>query len=325
MANTPPKSLRKAVTVKIELSVADAIRQYCDVWLRISNRSRKTVTGYKTDLMQLLHHLPRGIYLKTFTRDHIESWLVLLLQNEYQPSSIRRKIASTRSFFSYWVKRGILKQSPLNGLTIRLGETRHLTRVICSDDLFTLLEHFDGACNSHTAMTIAGALARRDRAMVWILGATGMRVGELTGLSCQDILDNGQVLRILGKGRRERLALLTSDVDQICLDEYLHYRPVIEPQTDRLFLNARGHPITTEGVRRIIREGCAHSGIHTRVTPHMLRHTAATRLLEQGVDLRIVQVFLGHASIRSTERYTHVSTQHLRAVLKQHHPLRAAA
>ena len=152
-----------------------------------------------------------------------------------------------------------------------------------------------------------------------------MRVGELVSITFGQLsLAEGEI-RLLGKGNKERLAFLVDEQDQSQMAEYIALRIGMQVPHDYVFVNQRGKALTTEGVRRLIKTLAVDCGIHRRITPHMFRHTAATRFLENGADLRVVQVFLGHASIRSTERYTHVSGSHLRAVLGRCHPLRRKA
>lgn len=172
---------------------------------------------------------------------------------------------------------------------------------------------------------MAETLAKRDYAIIRVLSATGIRVAELCELSVVDYLETESALRVFGKGSRERLAMLTMEEDRECLIDYLAERYRLEPKSDHLFLNGRGTALSTEGVRGVLRKAAAAADLPCHVTPHMLRHTAATCLLEHGADLRVVQTYLGHASVRSTERYTHVSNAHLRNVLERCHPLRNAA
>jgi site-specific recombinase XerD len=160
--------------------------------------------------------------------------------------------------------------------------------------------------------------------VVRTLLATGLRVAELCSLAVEDLQDDWS-FSVLGKSRTERVAVLAHLKYAECLGGYLAAWDALRPSGSSLFLNAHGGPLTTEGISRIIRQLAERAGISRRITPQMLRHTAATRLLEHGADLRVVQSYLGHSSIRSTERYTHVSMAHYRAVLERCHPLRSAA
>ncbi len=318
------QTMEAQVHMHEQISVAQATQQFCGQWLRLNDRSEKTIRGYSTDLRQLVETTSEGLLLTDLSRKHVEHWILGLRDAGYAAASIRRKLASLRALIRYCVDRALLTTSPLNGLTLRLSYTQRLVRTLSDDDLFALVDYPQRDVE-HASSTRERAVALRNGAIVRLLCATGIRVGELVALNSDDVLDHGATLRVLGKGRRERLAFLGLPADVSCLDHYLVTRPELSPASDALFLNNRGHRLTTEGVRRVIHTLAQRAGATSQITPHMLRHTAATRLLQQGVDLRIVQSFLGHMSIRSTERYTHVSPQHLRLVVSQCHPLNRAA
>lgn len=158
--------------------------------------------------------------------------------------------------------------------------------------------------------------------MVRLLIVTGVRVGELVALRLDDVRIAERTLLVQGKGNRERLAYVADLVTADTLGRYMRLRSVSWPDSPAMFVGTDGQALSTDGVRAIVASAAKAAGIARRVTPHMLRHTAATTLLENGADLRIVQEFLGHNSIRSTERYTHVARRHLFRVLRSKHPLR---
>lgn len=309
-----------------ELSVHKAIGEYCRRWLHANGLSPKTIAAYSLDLKQFGAFVGPQTTVAEITIQCIEKWMVALQRQGYCASSLRRKIASVRGYFTYCKNRGVIQRSPCEGLQLRLRETRRLTPVIADEDLQMLLEYaqerVEKAANASVSKRM---LAFRDRAIVRLLGATGMRVGELVAITFGQLsLTEGQI-RLLGKGNKERLAFLVDEQDQSQVAEYIALRIGMQLSHDYVFVNQRGNALTTEGVRRLIKTLAVDCSIHRRITPHMFRHTAATRFLENGADLRVVQVFLGHASIRSTERYTHVSDSHLREVIGRCHPLRRKA
>lgn len=317
-ANQPASSTRN------ELSVQSAVTEFCESWLQLSNRSAKTIAAYRVDLDQFCAATGGDRCLGTIDRRMIESWLLSLQQSGYLASSLRRKLASVRGFFRHWVDRGDLQTSPVDNLRTSFGSVLRLPRTLQAEEVSDLVLGAKCRANESAQNGRASALAHRDAAVVRILLATGIRVAELCSLNTDDVFDDWS-FRILGKGSRERIALLTHPQDIESLNSYLLTRTTLHPAGTSLFLNVRGHRLTTEGVRRIIRRVAFDAGISRRITPHMLRHTAATRLLEHGADLRVVQSYLGHSSIRSTERYTHVSMAHYRAVVERCHPLRSVA
>ena len=308
-----------------DLSVDDAVSRYCDSWLPMSNRSPKTIAAYRTDLRQFQGCSGRHELLRSIQRSHVESWLLHLQTEQLRTSTIRRKLASIRGMFRHYVERGAITCSPLDGFRVRLSTVRPLTRVVQGDQVDVLLRHLKTAVAVTEDVRRSVVVARRDYAMIRLLSATGLRVAELCALNCEDFVGGDGVVLVHGKGGRERLALLTIDEDAACVQQYLALRHQLQPVDRSLFVNARGARMGTEGVRLILRRAAQSAGLAVHLTPHMLRHTAATRLLERGADLRVVQTYLGHTSIRSTERYTHVSTKHLRSVLERCHPLLPAA
>jgi site-specific recombinase XerD len=162
--------------------------------------------------------------------------------------------------------------------------------------------------------------ALRNLALVDLLFATGMRVGEVSALDTKDFLQQEAMFRVQGKGGRDRLAFAVDDTTLQIQREHLQARTKISTTSAALFLNASGSRLSTQGIANVIAQLREQAGIERHVTPHMLRHTVATLLLRNGVDIRIVQEFLGHASIATTQRYTHITKEHMIAVLRKRHP-----
>ncbi|HEV2826381.1 MAG TPA: tyrosine-type recombinase/integrase [Pyrinomonadaceae bacterium] len=162
--------------------------------------------------------------------------------------------------------------------------------------------------------------AARNLALVDLLFATGMRVGEASSLNLEDFLVDDSVFRVKGKGGRDRLAIVVDEQTLRIQREHINLRCSLTSESRALFLNAAKHRISTQGIANIISKFRREAGIERHITPHMLRHTVATLLLRNGVDIRVVQEFLGHASIATTQRYTHVNKEHLTRVLRQRHP-----
>jgi site-specific recombinase XerD len=160
----------------------------------------------------------------------------------------------------------------------------------------------------------------RNLALVDLLFATGLRVGEVSSLNVQDFFMRESVFRVKGKGGRYRLAVVVDEETVRIQRNYLQARSQIETRSTALFLNSSRQRLTTQGIANVIAQLREEAGIERHVTPHMLRHTVATLLLRNGVDIRIVQEFLGHASIATTQRYTHVTKEHLIGVLRKRHP-----
>jgi integrase/recombinase XerD len=304
------------------------IRRFCDVWLLASNRSDKTIRAYRTDLKQFAKQLPKSIGPRGVRRPAIEGWVVKLQTRTYAASSIRRKLASLRAFYAYLVSSGRAETSPLADVRIRLGTPKRLTRVVPRRDVRAMIAVADSKVGRGSCRGTDGdqrLLRLRNALIVRLLCVTGVRVGELVALRMLDVRQKERTLLIRGKGDRERLAFVADPVTASLLDRYVLERGRRGARGEALFPNPAGLGISTENVRQVLRAlGCAAS-TSVRVTPHMLRHTAATALLENGADLRVVQEFLGHDSVRSTERYTHVAPMYLRKVLRRANPLKNVA
>ncbi|HXD30592.1 MAG TPA: tyrosine-type recombinase/integrase [Pyrinomonadaceae bacterium] len=160
----------------------------------------------------------------------------------------------------------------------------------------------------------------RNLALVDLLFATGMRVGEVSALNLADFLVTELVFKVKGKGGRDRLAFVVDEQTVRIQKEHIEMRSRLPSTSTALFLNASGERLSTQGIANIIAQFRKDAGIERHITPHMLRHTVATLLLRNGVDIRVVQEFLGHASIATTQRYTHVAKDHLVQVLRERHP-----
>jgi integrase/recombinase XerD len=188
-----------------------------------------------------------------------------------------------------------------------------------------------GAARARNRTTHASSRAYRalrNLALVDLLFATGIRVGEASALDVEDFLVAESVFRVQGKGGRPRLAFVVDEQTVRIQREHVETRSGVVTGSPALFLNASGERLSTQGMANIIAQFRNEAGIKRHVTPHMLRHTVATLLLRNGVDIRVVQEFLGHASIATTQRYTHIAKEHLIGVLRKHHPsllLRAEA
>lgn len=265
--------------------------------------------AYRQDLDQFLRFLgdrplPEVDYLL------VRRYLGELAAAACQRTTVARKLASLRSFFRFLTREEVFKAHPLHGMTSPKLAKR-LPRFLDAPELRALLE----------APGEDGPLALRDRALLELLYATGMRVGEALSLSVDQIDWEEQEIWVLGKGSKERVVLLDEHAAQALLRYLEESRPLLARGAETaLFVNREGCALHQRSVQRMLRKYVEQAGLGTKVTPHTLRHTFATRLLEGGADLRVVQELLGHASLSSTQIYTHVSQEHLREVYRRHHP-----
>jgi integrase/recombinase XerC len=225
-------------------------------------------------------------------------------------TAIARKLSALRSFYRYLYREGKVARNPL-ALVKTPKLPRRLPKFLTPTEMTAVL----GAPDPSTP------LGARDRALLELLYATGMRVGEVTAVRVGDLTWNGE-LRVLGKGRKERVVLVTTAAEDALRRYVEHGRSVLAARRDhgRLFVNGRGGPLTERGVRLIVDRHIRAAAFDRHVSPHVLRHTFATHLLDGGADLRVVQELLGHASLNTTQIYTHVSREWMKRVYDKAHP-----
>lgn len=273
------------------------------------NYSEHTVKAYRGDLENF-----RDFLLKE--EKEIENAdiatinaYVSTLYGKNSPSSVERKVSAIRSFFSYLVRKGLATQNPAK-LVRTPKKEKHLPVFLSVDEVFNLVDVKDSEKNP---------LRVRDRAILELLYSSGLRVSELAGATLADLSMGEAIMRVRGKGNKERIVPVGSKALS-ALGEYLDIRETLKPASDRIFLNSRGGGITTRSLARIIKKYGLVSGISKNVSPHVLRHSFATHLLAGGADLRAIQEMLGHASLSTTQRYTHLSVERIMEVYDKTHP-----
>ena len=316
------------------MRLKQAGREFLSGYFSTHQRGEKTRSAYASDLAQFVEFAGKSRELRAVDGTLIERWAAHLKQQEYAPASIRRKIVVLKVFCSYWVRKGVLRESPFWRVKISLGRIQQLPRTLTEDETRALLLQARRGNRVSKASKARAYLYKfkplhpaerayrklRDLALIELLFATGMRVGEVSSLDVKDFSSQEAVFRVRGKGGRDRLAFT---VDQNTLEiqrKHLQSRLAIQTESPALFLNARGQRLSTQGISGVLSRLREEAGIKRHITPHMLRHTVATLLLRNGADIRVVQEFLGHASIATTQRYTHITKEHLIGVLRKHHP-----
>ena len=285
-------------------------------FLRTEQRaSPETLRNYASDLRQLHRFLvSRGLASSpvdpgSLSADAVRAYLQWLDCKGGKPASLARKLAAIKSFYRYLTRRRLLSRNPVEGMRTR-KQPKSLPRVLTKDDADALM--------SFPAGEAVGSL--RDRAVLETLYSTGARVSELVALDVGDVRDSERLVRLQGKGRKERIV----PVGDIALEAIRRYRLVLRLHASRaqpqaLFCNQRGGRLTSRSVARIVARYSSRLAAGA-VSPHTLRHSFATHLLDEGADLRSIQEMLGHASLSTTQRYTHVATDQLLAVYDRAHP-----
>ncbi len=270
-----------------------------------------TIQAYSRDLSRFARFLEeRDLSPLTVSRDQIIEYLSSL-KRSLSARSIARNISATRMFFRFLASEGHIRENPA-----RLLETPRLSRklpdVLSTDEVERLLARPDPS-------TPAG---NRDRAMLELLYATGLRVSELISLTVLNVNLESGYIRTLGKGAKERLVPIGGKAIEAVRDYLLdgRSRMVRGANLPTLFLNFRGRPLTRQGFWKIIKQYGKTAGIEKEISPHTLRHSFASHLLEGGADLRAIQVMLGHEDISTTQIYTHVTRDKLRELHEKYHP-----
>lgn len=309
---------------KMLLKIEDAICKFVTAYFDRSDRSSKTRKAYECDLRQFSEFIQAATdasLLNTVSPGTVETWVAHLQEEQLSATTIKRKVATLRCFFNFFVRRGGLNKSPLDRLRFRFAGGVRLPKALNIHESKQLVNRVrQGLSNlEHESDGIDRLFLQvRNATIVEILISTGIRVGELTALNLCSIDLSEKSLRISGKGNRERTAFLINLSVVDIFEKYLRRRYKLKLATDSLFVNSRGNRLSEQGVSYILKQMCKNLSTRVKVTPHVLRHTAATLLLQNGVDIRLVQEFLGHSSIATTQRYTHVTKHHLKSVLQEH-------
>ena len=281
------------------------------------NASVLTIKSYREDLRQALEFFRQHLGEKAkkpglLTTRLVRAYLAWLHQHGYAKATIARRMAAVRSWCRFMCRQGILEGNPADGLR-GPRQDKKLPHFLSEKEMNRLLE----TPPSDTPLGL------RDRAILEILYSGGLRVSELTGLNVEDVDQSGGLATVRGKGKRERLALLGGPA-RSALKRWLECRDRLArgrlKASSAVFLNKNGSRLTSRSVGRLLEKYLALAGMDPRTSPHSLRHSFATHLLDRGADIRSVQELLGHRSISTTQIYTHVTTNRLRESYHQAHP-----
>jgi integrase/recombinase XerC len=294
----------------------DALAEYLRHLGIEKNASAHTVKSYREDLTQAVEYfrgqLGNGAGPGRVSTRLVRSYLAWLHEQGYAKSTVARRIAAVRSWFRFLCRQGTLPSNPADGLR-GPRQDKKLPHFMSEDDMTRLLE---------TPESVT-PLGLRDRAILETLYSAGLRVSEVVGLELDDIDFDAGIIMVRGKGKKERLALVGGKAQE-ALKAWIGARDLLlEGRLARavaVFLNKNGTRLTTRSVGRMLEKYLAQAGLDPRSSPHTLRHSFATHLLDRGADIRSVQELLGHASLGTTQIYTHVTTHRLRDSYHKAHP-----
>jgi len=269
--------------------------------------SSHTIRAYERDLQEFSEFTEKKP--KDVDNLDVRSFLASLHHKKLMKSSISRKLASVRSFFKFLHRDGYIKKNPAK-LVSSPKVPKSLPKFLTIDEIFSLMDSPDGDTFRPT----------RDKAILELLFSSGLRVSELTSLDIGDLDMKESLIRVKGKGRKERIVPVGSKA-MIAIQEYLPERISLKKKSSALILNCRGGRLTQRSIRRILLFYSRVINLEGDFSPHTLRHTFATHLLHEGADLRSIQELLGHSSLSTTQKYTHVDISHLSEVYDKAHPM----
>jgi integrase/recombinase XerC len=298
--------------------VEKAIQEFKNYLLVEKNASPNTLDGYLNDITQFREFLTQSghavesssIQIEKIDRLAVRSFMGYLYEKKYSATTMRRKLSTLSSFFRFLCREGHVKNNVANTVPAPRMESK-LPAYFSVDDMFRLLQLPQGE----------GFLPVRDRALLELFYSCGLRISELVGLTLENTNLDSRMVKVLGKGGKERLLPLGRQCVE-ALKTYLKARmdKTQKSGTDQLFLNHRGAGITVRGVRKVVDKYIKLGSFAGGVSPHSIRHSFATHLLEGGADLRSIQELLGHSSLSTTQKYTHLTLDRLSETYDKAHP-----
>jgi integrase/recombinase XerC len=277
-------------------------------YLEVENdASKHTLRAYKKDLESFSEYV--GGKDREIEMIDVRGFVAQQIKNGLNKTTAARRLASVRSFLSFLCREGYIRSNPAKLVSTPKTEKR-LPQFLSVDDVFTLMEKPDGI----------GLLHTRNRAILELLYSSGLRVSEIAELDIDDVNTKEGLVKVRGKGKKERILPIGSKaIDAI--KTYAVEKMLLQKNDRAMFLNRSGSRLTDRGIRRIVVKYSRLIGINGQIGPHTLRHTFASHLLQAGADLRVIQELLGHSSLSTTQKYTHIDITHLMDVYDKAHPL----
>ena len=276
------------------------------------NASPHTISNYQRDLLQLAQYLEnKKIKLRDIDNIMLRGFLASLYGRGEKKSTVGRKLAAIRSFFQFCVRRHWMDDNPAKVVSTP-KQDKPVPSFLSEEEMQDFLD----------LPQTAKPLDKRDKAMLELLYATGIRVSELVGINLEDVKFTERLIRIKGKGKKERLVPFGRMAEE-SLRSYLRVRSLInkgQVEERPLFINYRGRKLSARSVERTVDKYIRRSAMRRKISPHSLRHSFASHLLSRGADLRVIQELLGHESLATTQKYTHLDLQHLIEVYRKSHP-----
>lgn len=301
--------------MEMTINYTSLTEQYLNFCTNRKNLDQKTIKSYRIDLWQYTDYTDKN-NIEWDSKCSIENYIEHL-HNRYKPKSVKRKIASLKAFFHYLENEDIIELNPFHKIQIKYKEPFILPKTISISNIEAIINYaYEQYKKATTAFSRKVAL--RNILILELLFATGMRISELCSLKADRLDFNDYIIKIYGKGSKERLIQICNANVRRLIDKYIL---TIKPEENEyFFINRLHHRLSEQSVRYMIDDYAKNAKISQHITPHMFRHSFATLLLEEDVDIRYIQQMLGHSSITTTQIYTHTSIGKQKAILTTKHP-----
>lgn len=295
------------------MNLQEKVKPYLEYCTYRKELDAKTVKAYRIDLTQFFSYVQSTEPEKETIEQYITE-----LHKKYKQKTIKRKIASIKAFYSYLEEEELVEQNPFRKIKVKFKETIILPRIIPREEIEQLLNYIYASLSSLSGIQYKHSL--RDASVIEVFFATGARVYEISNIRVENINLNSGLIRIMGKGGKERyIQISNTAVLDILRKYYAENEPEIK-KSGYFFINNRGNRYTEQSIRFMLKKYTLKAGIQRTITPHMFRHSFATYLIEEGVDVSCVQQILGHSSIKTTQIYIHVAAKKQADILRELHP-----
>lgn len=295
--------------MRLEAKMATYL-EYCEYRKELD---KKTLKAYRIDLHQYFEF----VCVDEPEKEKIEEYITHLHKN-FKPKTVKRKIASIKAYYNYLEETEIIIENPFRKIKVRFKENVTLPRIIPREEIEQLLNYMYKCLNKGTASSYKYML--RDIAIIEVFFATGARVYEISNIRKDNVNLNTGLIRLMGKGGKERYVQISSTSILALLKKYYAENESAIRQSGYFFVNNRGNRYTEQSIRLMLKKYTEQAGIERNITPHMFRHSFATYLIEEGVDVSCVQQILGHSSIKTTQIYIHIAAKKQAEILKEMHP-----
>lgn len=287
-----------------------AYLKYCEYRKELD---KKTLKAYRIDLRQYFEY----VCMNNPDKEKIEEYITQLHKN-YKQKTVKRKIASIKAFYNYLEENEIIAENPFRKIKVKFKETVTLPRIIPREEIEKLLNHMYQCLNEHNKTFRKYML--RDIAVIEVFFATGARVYEISNIREESINLNTGLIRLMGKGGKERYVQISNTSVLEVLKKYYDENKQTIRKCGYFFINNRENRYTEQSIRMMLKKYTKQAGIERNITPHMFRHSFATYLIEEGVDVSCVQQILGHSSIKTTQIYIHIAAKKQAEILREMHP-----